>query len=120
MERKSFVQRVSLGNSNQALIVSHITFDEDGFGTTTAQGLINIEPGKNGLEMLRKAAQSKWNLSGTPNRQSNFMPNVEKGEKLSDAVLATAKATANSISVEIPLEDEVGADVLQSAAEATA
>lgn len=106
MEKKKIVQRVSLGAQQQALIISHIGFDSDGFGSQTTQGIINIEPGRDGEEMLVRAAQFEWKLSGTPNRQNNFVPNVKKGARLSDDVLATAERRASSISVELEVGDE--------------
>jgi hypothetical protein len=111
-------QRVSLGRTGQGIIVSHIGFDGDGFGTTK-QAIIPIDGTKDAEEMLKKAAAIKWKLTGTPNAQNNFV-NAHKDGMLSPEVMATAVEEGRSITVTISETadeeaegEETAADVLQ-------
>lgn len=103
---KKFTQRISMGRTFQALIVSHIMFDEMGFGKQI-QGLVPIQipEDKTPKEMLEVAAKFRWNLLGAPNAQNNFVPTVTRGEELSADVLDNAVLTGSSISVELEIEE---------------
>lgn len=80
---EKLTQRVSLGSNGQAIVVSNSTFDADGFGDGQTAGLIQIQPGRDPIEMWRKAANFKWDLSGNRSIQG-FVSNVVKGRELTE------------------------------------
>lgn len=97
-------QRVALGRNGQAIVVSHLTFDEDGFGNGQKTGILAISPNFSAEEMLKKAAKKQWNLTGLPNL-GGFVA-CEKGRDLTEAELATAIAGSRSIQVQFQPENE--------------
>ncbi len=60
-------QRVALGRTGQAIIISDIVFDGDGFATGQKSVIVPIDPNFDPKEMLEKAKLKKWELYGEPN-----------------------------------------------------
>lgn len=60
-------QRVALGRTGQAIIISDITFDKDGFATGQKSAIVPIDPMFDPKEMLEKAKLKQWELYGEPN-----------------------------------------------------
>lgn len=67
------VQRVALGSTKQALIVSDIEFDKDGFQVSQRSAVVSIDPENDPQEMLEKAKTKKWELYGEPSIRGNFV-----------------------------------------------
>lgn len=116
-ERKSYTQRVAMGTQGNQLVISHIRFDEDGFGAQQINMAIPIDPSQDASAMLKKAAKIAWRPTGNPNSAGFFA--AEKVRNISEEELATAKQTGNrSISVTLfeTEEETFGGDLVHTVA----
>ena len=67
------IQRVSLGRTEQAIIVSHIDFDADGLMIEQRQGIIPLDPTSDPAKMQDKIVRKEWEMFGVPNQLNGFM-----------------------------------------------
>lgn len=97
-------QRVSLGKQGNVIVVSHLQFDEDGFGTGQRNAIIPIDAGRSPLEMIEKAAKNAWRITGMPNLGGFY--EAEKIRPLTEEELRTSTGLkGRSITVKVQLTD---------------
>lgn len=99
-------QRVSMGNAGQAIIITNLTFDEDGFVLEQKAGILPFDPDKEPAEVLKKAATKEWELHGSKNIQGFY--SVRKKRELTPEELAkqVISSTGRSVTNEV-VESEV-------------
>lgn len=94
-------QRVSMGNGAQALVITNLEFDEDGFGTNQKAGILPIDMDRDPAEMLEKAAQFEWELHGFKNIQGFYSVKKKRAlneeEKAKQVVSATGRSIVNEV-----------------------
>lgn len=71
-------QRLSLGNSSQAIVVTNMEFSPEGFATGQKTALIPIDPDMDGEEILRNAAKHEWEIYGEANIQGFASARVKR------------------------------------------
>lgn len=71
-------QRLSLGNSSQAIVVTNMEFSDKGFAIGQKTALIPIDPDMNGEEILAEAAKFEWEIFGEPNIQGFASAKVKR------------------------------------------
>lgn len=101
-------QRVALGQSKQAIVVSEITFGSHGFQESQRAGVLSIDPEKDPNEMLEAAKKLRFELVGEPNRVSGFYDVKIIGSLEDDSLV---KETANSATADVSSN---GDDVTQT------
>ncbi len=99
-------QRVSLGTTKQALVISDIVFDEDGFAAGQRSALVPIDPSKDPEEMLAKAKLKQWEIYGEKNRAGLYEARVIGTIAEGSIIKETARSSHHQL---------VGDDVIQAA-----
>lgn len=94
-------QRVSMGSGGQAIVVTNLEFDNEGFGTSQKAGILPIDAEADQAEMLEKAAGYEWELHGQKNIQGFY--SVKKKRALNEEELSrqVVSATGRSITNEV-------------------
>jgi hypothetical protein len=106
-------QRVSLGNSSQAIVITNLEFDEHGFATGQKAGILPIDSADHDpIEMLEHAAKFEWQLTGKANLQGFY--GVKRGRELTPEEIATQTIANRSIMTKLTTTDEATSkDVIQ-------
>lgn len=108
-------QRVSLGNNNQAIVVTNLEFDESGFAAGQKAGILPIDSEEHDpVEMLEAAAKFEWQLTGRAN--INGFYGVKKGRELTPAEVESQNITGRSITTKLEsVTEDTSRDVIQRA-----
>lgn len=94
-------QRVSMGNGGQAIVVTNLEFDEEGFAVNQKAGILPIDSEVDQAEMLEKAAGYEWELNGVKNIQGFYSVRKKRAltddEKAKQIVSPTGRSILNEV-----------------------
>lgn len=112
-------QRVSMGNGGQAIVVTNLHFDEEGFGIGQKAGILPIDAEADQTEMLEKAAGYEWELHGLKNIQGFY--SVKKKRALTEEELSHqfVSPTGRSITNEVVEEETSSGDAKRDVTQET-
>lgn len=99
-------QRVSMGNNGQALIITNLKFDKDGFVEDQKAAIVSIDPSINPVEMLTNAGRHVWELFGSRNFAGFY--EAKRKRVLNDEELAKQEvATSGRSIINVVVDEEV-------------
>jgi hypothetical protein len=110
---KQMKQRLSLGSTGQAIVLSNQEFSEFGFALGQKTALIPIDPTMDGTQVLTEAAKHKWEIYGQANLQGFASARVER--PLTEDELASQIEVGRSIITDFTPSEKESRDVIQSA-----
>lgn len=94
------MQRVSMGRGQAGLVISHISFDKDGFPVAQEQAVVPIDSTRDDLdEFLEKAARKQWEIYGETSLTSNFKQARVIGDLPADAELVASGARSYAVDI---------------------
>lgn len=104
-------QRVSMGSGGQAIVITNLEFDDEGFGVNQKAGILPIDGAIDPADMLMKAAKYEWELNGTRSLQGFY--SVRKKRLLTEEELEKqmVSAAGRSVTNEV-VDDEVATDAV--------
>jgi hypothetical protein len=105
-------QRVALGGQGTNLVISHSTFDDEGYSLGQKAALVEISISKDPVTMLQSAAKKEWRLFGQKNQAGFYQ--AEKVRDLTDAEIATQKTSGRSYTVVFQVEETADEDLIHS------
>lgn len=103
-------QKVSMGSTEQALVITDLSFDNEGFVSNQKAGILPFDPDRDPTEMLDKAGKNEWELFGMKNIQG--FHSVRKRRELTpeelrkQVITTTGRSIINFIDETAPVPEE--------------
>lgn len=98
-------QRISMGSSEQALVITNLGFDEDGFAIDQKAGIVAFNPEHDPGQVLAKAAAFEWELYGVRNLQGFYSVRKKRELTTEEKKSQTVSSTGRSVSTELKAEE---------------